>query len=205
MSIITVNGSNISVDAQAGTPIENVLDRCADQIIPNGQVIRMIAVDGVERDIEELRWGEFKELSLSTSHPYYLVIDGLQSSEVVCAGIVDQLSKASEQLRLGQQEGFGNIFVKAVDNMLSMLRFMGLAIAHLQEHGELMEQYRVRLENVIGQVFETQKSEDWVLMADQIEFELVPLFQQWPDITREVYEDLTNTLSDTKVQVAGAA
>jgi len=90
MSIITVNGSNISVDAQAGTPIENVLDRCADQIIPNGQVIRMIAVDGVERDIEELRWGEFKELSLSTSHPYYLVIDGLQSSEVVCAGIADQ-------------------------------------------------------------------------------------------------------------------
>ena len=204
MSTITVNGSNISVDAKAGTPIGSVLDKCAEQIIPNGQVVRKIAVDGVERDIEELRWGEFDELSLRTSHPFDLVIDGLQSSEVVSAGVVEELSQAAEQLRLGQQEGFGGIFVKAVDNMLSMLRFMGLAVAHMQEHGQLVEEYRNRLENIIGQVFEAQKSEDWVLMADQIECELVPLFQHWPEVSKEVCKELSGILSDSKVSAATA-
>ncbi len=205
MSVITVNGNSIAVDAEAGTPIGDVLEKCAEQIIPDGQVIRTIAVDGVEKDIEKLLWGEFKELSLRTSHPYYLVIDGLQSSEVVSAGVVEELGRSAEQLRLGQQESFGALFVKAVDNMLSMLRFMGLAIAHLDGRGKVLKEYQSRLENIIGQVFEAQKSQDWVLMADQIEFELVPMFQHWPDVSKDVCADLSAFLAGKKIPVAGVA
>ncbi len=129
-----------------------------------------------------------------TAHPHQLVVEGLVESGEVMRGISSDMEQAVQALRLGQRASFGPLFVSAIDQLLSFLRFLGLAMAHLGERGAQLAAYQDGLNECIGQVFSAQKLGDAVLMADLIEFELLPLFEDWKSVRHDLISELQQDL-----------
>ena len=80
MSVLVINGESVAVTFEPGLAVGEIVGDHMDGVIPAGEIVCQVQVDGADEQIERLRWGEFDQLTVLTAHPTDLVIDGLGSS-----------------------------------------------------------------------------------------------------------------------------
>jgi hypothetical protein len=190
MSVLLLNGESIAATFDPGLPVGEIVKRHLDVLLPEGEIVCQVEVDGADEQVDGLCWGEFAELNVLTSHPTTLVVEGLGSSGEVMASVRLNLARAAEHLRTGDKPGFANVFVQAIDDLLSVLRFIGLAVAHMGARAQLLVDYQVELEQLLGQLASAQQADDMVLMADLLVFELGPKLECWDEIRLELTSEL---------------
>jgi hypothetical protein len=200
MSILFVNGKQRPTSFDDGLLVSEIIEQHIEPKLPDGQVVYMVGVDDRVEEIDALQWGQFDRLEVQIAHPYQLVIDGLESSIEVVRGMDEHVRQAVNCLRLGQVDAFGPLFVNVIDSLLSFLRFLHLAMAHLEQHGSGLAGFEGELKDAIDQIFAAQKDEDMVLVADLLEYELSPLFEQWESVCQLEREKLQVFFEENPVE-----
>ena len=195
MSVLLMNGEVQSTTFESGLPVNEIVQQYIEPLIPDGQIVCMVNVDDQIEDVEALRWGEFDRLEIQTAHPFALVLEGLESANELINSITESLEGAASQLRLGEQAAFSQLFINAVDNLLSVMRFFSLTRAHLQERAEPLGIYESKLKDQLDALFQAQQLEDSVLMADIMEYELIPIFKEWDEVRSVLVNDLEQLLA----------
>ncbi|RME29387.1 MAG: hypothetical protein D6806_01480 [Deltaproteobacteria bacterium] len=190
MSGLWINGERVEIEVEPGTTLRSLVEERLDDLLDQGEIVCAVTVDGKECDMEKVRWGEFERLDLVTGRPVDLVRRGLEQSQQVTDGIVGRLGECAALLRSGQQGSFAQQFVVAIDEILSFLRFLGLVQAYVGQRRPAMEQFANRLQERVDELLQVQRKGDTVLMADLLEYEMVPLFEGWAGVRKALYDAL---------------
>ena len=133
---------------------------------------------------------------MSDRLPCELVRQGLMESGPAMQDISGRMAAAVEKLRGGDAGTFGQMFVAAIDDLLSFLRFLSLTHVYLGGKQTVMEQFQSNLKEQIEQICAAQQGKDPVLLADLIEYELVPIFAGWDGVKTALLKTVEGSVSN---------
>lgn len=190
MSGLWLNGQQVAVAVEPGTPLKEFVEQQLDEMLPEDQVVCGVKIDGGEGDLEAVRWGEFERLELTTGTTSDLARQGLEQSQLLVNGIIEQVGRCAAALRQGEKQRFQQMFVAVIDDLLAFLRFLALVQACVGKRQEVLERFGQRLQERVDELLKVQQQGDSVLMADMLEYEMVPLFAGWEGLRQVLAQAL---------------
>jgi hypothetical protein len=136
--------------------------------------------------------GELRGLEVETGDLSRLARETLGSLQDFIAGLLRELERTVEKFRLGDNVAAGESFTRALDGIQLVSHTTSLVEKHLEIDTRTLEldgrpvaDQLKRIEPILEDMFTAQKNNDWVLLADLIEYELAPYFQDRLRIVRQ--------------------
>ena len=77
---------------------------------------------------------------------------------------------------------------------------MGLDYQNIVSNKASVQSYIENLEHIIREMLTAQSDEDWVMLSDLLEYELLPLMEVWKEILPSIEEAARNTEEKTEKQ-----
>jgi hypothetical protein len=191
MSEVLLNGKVEALSIPKGIPVNEIIDNHLSDLIPQNQIVCDVQIDNRAMYSNSACWGEFQRLEVKTAHPFYLVKEGLDESCSVMQEISDNMKECADLLREGNATFFRPKFTSSIDSLLEFLRFLGLTQSFIGIKESVMEQFQQNLKLQVEQLLLAQQKGDTVLLADLLEFEMIPLFEGWPGIRNILLDSLS--------------
>lgn len=154
-------------------------------VILNGQIYsEKIPHDASQVPIQEIQTLEIQTMSMEEIAWHFLIQSGKQIDQ-----LVDHARQVSELFRVCD-EGEANeqyaSFLESLRLFLQMVNetqaILNLPLNRIPFKGGTVETKIEALSNIIDQMHQVQKDEDWVMLADLLEYELVPAMDEWKSI-----------------------
>lgn len=187
---ILINGQEREFDLPAATPFKEIMREVNRIIQKPGQSVTRINLNG--EDITGADWGgydmmpakEISNLEIQTSNMDLLALETLDSLDDFLSKLIAELGKAVNQFRIGEDmkgvEIFGLLLdgIQVVNHLTPMIqRNLGEAVCDLTYDGQPIADQFSKMEVIIKDMLAAQEDQDWILLADLIEYEFVPHFE----------------------------
>jgi len=185
---IKINGQPAALNLPPWASFGQVMGTIRDQTKTPGVRILRVRLNGEE--ITGKSWDshlglgldEITDLEVETGLVSDLARETLGSLDEFIGGLIKELQRSAEQLRLGQSPNANDSLARALDGIqilghTSPLVERGLGFDARGSNGDPINQKLARLEPILEDMFTAQKDGDVVLLADLIEYELIPYFQ----------------------------
>ena len=199
---IQIDGKASEIDIGKKIPFRDVMQTVHDMIeIPDVSITR-VCLNG--EDITGKDWEGFAQLTsdsindlqVETGNVKNLARNTLVSLCEFIDKLVDELKRTTELLRLGSVQQSGESLARALDGIQLANHTTALVGRNLQietefspGNGNSIEKNLNNLQPIIEDMFSAQNSQDWVLLADLIEYELLPHFDDRLRILRTWKDD----------------
>jgi hypothetical protein len=159
-------------------------------------------VTGRDRsNLDEMPLEEVHDLDIETGDPKLLARSTLYSVADFLELLLKEMHGAAERFRLGHDEKSSSSFLRCLDGLQVFMhslekcrRLLGLSFELLyvptqNSSGDItVAQNRRRLFEVLDAMIEAQMNQDWVLLADLLQYELIPVLEDWRLILPVVLE-----------------
>jgi hypothetical protein len=191
---VIVNGRPLEVRVSAVSPLQEILQQI-ETLLPMTQVITGASLNG------QPLAGDWVRSAAST---YILAEDRLElfaedaselgrkafaDSREHLRGLLAQITSVADRFRMDDEAVANTCFVQSIDLLqayFSVLqestKLMGndflTLVAEQRPVGELVEEIGRKLSDLI----EIQKNRDWILLADVLEYELIPILKKLDSI-----------------------
>lgn len=161
-------------------------------------------VTGKDRtELDQLPIDEIEQLEIQTGDPKELAHATLYSIADFLEKLLTELLTTAELFRLGSDDRSNQSFLRCIDGMQVFMhsmeqcrRLLGLSfeLMNLPDRNGNIEQTvgenRRSLFGVLDSMIEAHTNRDWILLADLLEHELIPLLEEWrliiPAILKEI-------------------
>jgi hypothetical protein len=156
-----------------------------ENIQESGRFIRTVTLNGNEITVGDLLKRDLNssdEVSVVTGSLDELIEDTMASAKEYTPRLIGAFAECTKLLRTGNIGEAGSLFSDAVQGVQWTFDvWRNLASFHPGPSPvhELYEQSK----NVIPQLFQAWDSRDYVLLADVVEYEWIPLLQYWLQVT----------------------
>lgn len=121
------------------------------------------------------------ELPVNKEEMYELAHQAIATAEEFCFGANDRITEIAGNLRMGNHEQACDDFIGLIDDLHLITELLGdLKILletdekDLDSVQKLIEKEEKAFLSGASEIVEAQTREDWILLADLLEFELVP-------------------------------
>ena len=199
MMKIKIDGKDVDLSVLNSKP-HTLYDFMSNEIvnfISKGKVIKDIYLNGTKFDelliddakAKTIGLDEDGELSIITMSSNDLILESISAINNYFNDLLKNLSKVSDLLRIGNdKDGFNDFaadlkgvtaFVQIMDKLAPFLN-IDYSIYTYKE--KTIKAYFDDLEAVLSKILETQKSRDYTMLADIIEFEMEPLLKVWQEV-----------------------
>ncbi len=199
MMKIKIDGKDVDLSVLNSKP-HTLYDFMSNEIvnfISKGKVIKDIYLNGTKFDelliddakAKTIGLDEDGELSIITMSSNNLILESISAINNYFNDLLKNLSKVSDLLRIGNdKDGFNDFaadlkgvtaFVQIMDKLAPFLN-IDYSIYTYKE--KTIKAYFDDLEAVLSKILETQKSRDYTMLADIIEFEMEPLLKVWQEV-----------------------
>ncbi len=183
---LVINGQVKDLGLAMDTQFDDVMKEVHRIVQSPGITITRVNLDG--KDITGADWGGFDRLTVGeigsleveTGAMDDLVMETLDSLNHFLTQVVKELGKSVEMFRLGEElkaiEVYGSTLegIQLINYLTPMIhRNLGLNGGSNGDAGSIDEQ-STKLEGILVDMLSAQESSDWVLLADLLEYELVP-------------------------------
>ena len=163
--------------------------------LPTGRVLSEVLVDGAT--YSETYPDEVMGVDLSTINRLDLVtVPSTAMAQVLInqgPAHLDVLSEAAQKLadefRLNDEAEANEKFLLFLQAMQDFFSFLGqaldilaISLAHLEMEGLSASGKLQELTRILTEMSERQEEYDWILLADTMEYDLVPVLNDWKDI-----------------------
>jgi hypothetical protein len=182
-----------------GATLEDMLVDIMSFHIPPDRILSEVRVDGRTYGERQSREAVFLErqainrLDLVTVPAATLAELLLSSGPAHLNVLIEAAKKMADEFRLNEEAEANEKFVVFLQAMQDFFSFLGQALDVLAipmtrvEVGGLSAQERLQaLTDVLTAMSERQDENDWILLADTIEYELVPVLDDWLVILTQV-------------------
>jgi hypothetical protein len=192
---IYVDRREEDADLPSGLSLSEIIDRISSKSISSERVITKIRVDGKELLEDEnglypdLNGDEIDSLEFQTGLPKEMAHQGLHDARIYLEKLNPGIGRTAELFRLGEEakanEQYGrcidgiNWFIRILEGVRQVIgmNFQGMAFK------EETVQSRIRkLQETIRGMWSAQLDEDWIMLADLLEYELLPIMEEWKEI-----------------------
>lgn len=193
---VIINGQLIEQITTINALNEVITDlriQCAKENLVMQMMVNGLATDNILPGLSE---SELDTVEIQLLTPEEMVVEGIVEGYNYLPRFVDGLNQCLDYFRAGNQSQAVIIFGQAVDGMNFLNHvFSGIKfyILPLEEFNQVRTTYQTQIagfEQVLKELMETWENEDYVLMADLIEFELIPQLEQVQEQFHQILDRL---------------
>jgi len=192
---IYVDRREKEMELPPGTSLAEVIDRLRCERILGERVITRVKVNGQELLEDEnglypnMQSDEIESLELKTGLPTEMAHQGLADARDYLQKLNPGIEKTAELFRLGEESKANEYYARCVDGinwfihvLEGVRQVMGLNFQDLSFKGEPVQSHVGKLQQTIRQMWSAQVEEDWVMLSDLLEYELLPIMEAWKGI-----------------------
>jgi hypothetical protein len=197
---ITINEEYIPEDFSHMRSLEEALVELNNRFVPTGQQLFQVRVNGEffsERYPRESRYMEIKEIS---TLDLKTIPDGEMARVILSeaaqqAGILIQaIEKSARLFRVSPENDANHYFAKVLEALRWLLVTWDNACRVLQVDPRQAVSFNdgqpssfvQGLQDILGEMLDISEAEDYVLLADLMEYELLPTVQEWQQILQSL-------------------
>ena len=195
---ITINGSLVNKSIEHINNLEEILINLSDTSIPPNHLVGSVTVNGNE--FSEVFPGQAKEiaavnindLDIETVSLEKFAEAAIKDSAIFVKNIIASVNKTAELFRIYDETEANEKMAQIIDPLRALVVFINSTRIDLkwdfendQIDGHPIVKDWEKLHRVIDELKLTQEEGDWILYADLLEYELVPVLNVWVNIFEE--------------------
>ena len=158
-----------------------------------GKVVRSIQIDGKESSPDssvarKTPLSEIETLEIEISTLSDIVNKNIENADAYLIRLIPGIEKSVELFRIGNEQEANKFFINIIDGIdwLSQVLDMILAAKAISPDtvfdGKSIQDRRASLVDFTQQMVDANKNQDWVLLADLLEYEILPYYQEWSNL-----------------------
>lgn len=197
---VTINHQNLAVDFSHLRNLEEALLELNEKFIPEGQQLFQVEVNGqffTERYPRESRYvtlGEVSTLDLKTVSDEELARSILADAAVQVETLAQALEKSAALFRLAAEDEANHYFAQVLEALRWLLQTGEGACKVLEvdlkevtspQFGDVSD-FLKRFQDLLEEMLQVYEEEDYILLADLMEYELLPMVKQWQKILSQL-------------------
>lgn len=182
---IKLNEIPLELNPTQDISVAQILDQIHNEHVDQGHVVSSIYIDGTmwERSQDEalktLPVSQVQRLDVFTQTPDMVASAGLQDLPLILGMVKENTQQATAMLRAGKLAEGMMAFLQGADMLHDVLYFMRLLLDHRridEEHSARIGYNRINeeLAQALLAFENAQQKQDWVLVADLMDYEIVP-------------------------------
>ena len=183
---ISINGAEAEESSFQGETLKEVLDvilksrrdSYVRRIWLEGQEVSSSAMDTLMTSITSI---ELLELELA--HLGDLLANNLTNAKEYLEKLIPGFQKAADLFRMGNEQEAHKFYLHILDGIdwfsqvvLNIVKSRGN-----QVEGQSLGDRQEKLTGLMAQMLEANQNQDWVLMADLLEYEMIPYYEDWQE------------------------
>jgi len=189
---LLVNGKEETV-SHMGETLGDLLLHIEKEGVPQGNVVRAIKIDGQESspdspEAQKTPLSEIATLEVEISTLSDIINKNIENADAYLIRLIPGIEKSVELFRMGNEQEANKFFINIIDGIdwLSQVLDMILTAKAISPDtvfdGKSIQDRRARLVDLTQQMVDANKNQDWVLLADLLEYEILPYYQEWSNL-----------------------
>ncbi len=193
---VTLNDQSLPVDLSHLRTLEEALLELNEKFIPSGEQLFQVQVNGqffTERYPRESRYvtlGEVSTLDLKTVSDLDMARGILSDAALKVQTMVQALEKGAALFRLAAEDEANHYFAQVLDALRWLLQTgegacqvldVDMAKENSPQFGDVSD-FLKRFQDLLDEMLQVYQEEDYILLADLMEYELLPMVQEWQKI-----------------------
>ena len=114
-----------------------------------------------------------------------LVATNLSNALDYLEKLIPGFDQAADLFRMGNEQEANKYYIQILDGMDWFSEVVNVVMSSEGEGQEPENSLRIRqakLTDLMSQMLEANKNQDWVLLADILEYEMTPFYKEWQTI-----------------------
>ena len=193
---VTLNDQSLPVDLSHLRTLEEALLELNEKFVPSGEQLFQVQVNGqffTERYPREYRYvtlGEVSTLDLKTVTDADLARGILSDAADKVQTLVQALEKGAALFRLAAEDEANHYFAQVLEALRWLLQTgegacqvldVDMAKSNSPQVGDVSD-FLKRFQDLLDEMLQVYQEEDYILLADLMEYELLPMVQEWQKI-----------------------
>lgn len=185
---LTINGVEQKESEFKGETLEAILDTMVKNT--PGSYIRRIWLDQQEfpsddRETLQKKPVDINSLEVELADLKDLVATNLSNALDYLEKLIPGFDQAADLFRTGNEQEANKYYIQILDGMDWFSEVVNVVMSSEGEGQEPENSLRIRqakLTDLMSQMLEANKNQDWVLLADILEYEMIPFYKEWQTI-----------------------
>ena len=189
---LLINGKEEIVSFM-GETLGDLLSHIETKGVAQGNVIRSMKINGQESSadssvVRKTPFSEIKILEIEISTLSGIINKNIDNADAYLIRLIPGIEKSVELFRMGNEQEANKFFINIIDGIdwLSQVLDMILAAKAISPDtvfgGKSIQDRRTSLVGFTQQMVDANKNQDWVLLADLLEYEILPYYQEGSEL-----------------------
>ncbi|MDG1843307.1 MAG: hypothetical protein P8I98_03190 [Nitrospinaceae bacterium] len=189
---VLVNGKEETISFM-GETLGDLLSHIEKVGVAQGNVVRSIKIDGQESspdssEAQRTQISEIATLELEISTLADMINKNIENADAYLIRLIPGIEQSVELFRIGNEQEANKFFVKIVDGIDWFSQVLDIILAAKEIspetvfEGKSIQDRRTSLVGLTQQMVDANKNQDWVLLADLLEYEILPYYQEWSNL-----------------------
>ncbi len=172
------------------TAVEGSYENMEQALLPllqDQRVVVKMEIDGEAipneqlADLGQIQVADVEEICIETASIQDVALDGLASACEYATRVRVALCETAELMRSDRPEVANEHFAEAIDGMTILFFTLEAASRTLGESASSIQQIGGQIEPWLDAVVQAQEAQDWIRVADYLEYEIAPILDRAPD------------------------
>jgi hypothetical protein len=189
---LLVNGKEETL-SYMGETLGDLLLHIQKEGVAQGNVVRSIKIDGQESssdspEAQRRPISEIATLEVEISTLDDIINKNIENADAYLIRLIPGIEKSVELFRMGSEQEANKFFIKIIDGIdwfSQVLDIILTAKAMSPDtvfEGKSIQDRQTSLVSLTQQMVDANKNQDWVLLADLLEYEILPYYQEWSNL-----------------------
>jgi len=188
---ISINGAETQDPSFQGETLEEVMNA----IVKSRQdsYIRRIWLDGQEvssdsQDTLKTLTTSVELLELELAELQDLLANNLTNAKDYLVKLIPGFQKAADLFRMGNEQEANQYYLQVLDGIEWFSQVVIIIVSTQKNKSEekSLEERQKKLTDLMSQMLEANQNQDWVLMADLMEYEMIPFYKDWKEVLSRI-------------------
>ncbi|MBT3516590.1 MAG: hypothetical protein HN465_03305 [Nitrospina sp.] len=179
--------------AFVGETLGDLLSHIEKVGVAQGNVVRSIKIDGQESspdssEAQRTQISEIATLEVEISTLADMINKNIENADAYLIRLIPGIEQSVELFRIGNEQEANKFFVKIVDGIDWFSQVLDIILTAKEIspetvfEGKSIQDRRTSLVGLTQQMVDANKNQDWVLLADLLEYEILPYYQEWSNL-----------------------
>ena len=188
---ISINGAETQDPSFQGETMEEVMNAIVKS--RQNSYIRRVWLDGQEvssdsQDILKISPASVGLLELELAELQDLLAKNLTNAKDYLVRLIPGFQKAADLFRMGNEQEANQYYLQVLDGIEWFSQVVIIIVSTQENKSEekSLEERQKKLTDLMSQMLEANQNQDWVLMADLMEYEMIPFYKDWEAVLSRI-------------------
>ena len=188
---IYINGAETQDPSFQGETLEEVMNAIVKS--RQNSYIRRIWLDGQEvssdsQDTLKTLTTSVELLELELAELQDLLANNLTNAKDYLVKLIPGFQKAADLFRMGNEQEANQYYLQVLDGIEWFSQVVIIIVSTQKNKSEekSLEERQKKLTDLMSQMLEANQNQDWVLMADLMEYEMIPFYKDWKEVLSRI-------------------